>query len=163
MHVMMEKNQMLTKTSKSDSNLFQCQHNNKGYCKFSLQCRFQHYNEICEKKICRTKECPSRHPKACKNAENCKFHKNNCCAYRHEENNKVQDLLGDDIEESLEQVKILQAEIQHLKDAIKRKEEELNARIEEQQEKEKKIDELSEKLEALTCVNKALKADNKVF
>ena len=81
----MEKNLKLTKTSDSDLNLLQCQHNNKGYCKFGLQCRYQHYNEICEKKICRTKECPARHPKACKNAQNCKFRENNCCAYRHDD------------------------------------------------------------------------------
>ena len=160
----MEKNLKLTKTSDSDLNLLQCQHNNKGYCKFGLQCRYQHYNEICEKKICRTKECPARHPKACKNAQNCKFHKNNCCAYRHDEVEKEEkEKLSDKFKESLEEVKILQAEIHDLKDRIKRKEDELEARMAEEVEKEKRIEELSEKLETLSGVNKALKADNEVL
>ena len=69
-----------------------------------------------------------------KNTNNCKFHKN-----RHEDNEKEHNLLGDDLKESLDQLKILKAEIYHLKDAINRKEEELNARMVEQQEKHKKI------------------------
>ena len=126
MHMMMEKNLKLTKTSESDLNLFQFKHNNKGPCKFGLQCRYQHYNE---KKISRTKECQARHPKACKNAQNCKFHKNNCCAYRHDDDDKEKETLNDKFKATLEEVKILQGEIHNLKFRIKGKENELEGRF----------------------------------
>ena len=79
---------MLTKKSESNMNYFQCQHNNKGYCKFGHQCRYQHFNQICEKKVCRENECPSRHPKPCKNGQRCRFLKKYCCAYDHQYDSK---------------------------------------------------------------------------
>ena len=163
MHVMMEKNPKLTKISAPDLNLFQCQHNNKGYCKFGLQCRYQHYNKICEKKICKLKECQARHPKACKNAQNCKFLNNNCCAYRHDDVDKEKEKLNNKFKESLEEIKILQAEIHKLKDRVKQKEEELEARIAKEHEKDKRIEELNNKLESIKGVNIALKEDNEVL
>ena len=129
MHVMLEKNPKLTKISEPDLNLFQCQHNNKGYCKFGLPCHYQHYTIICEKKICRLKECQARHPKACKNVQNCKFHKNNCCAYRHDDDDKEKETLNDKFKATLEEVKILQGEIHNLKFVIKGKENELEGRF----------------------------------
>ena len=53
-------------------NLFQCQHNNRGYCKFGNKCRYMHFTKTCTKKACKQKECPFRHPKPCRNGENCK-------------------------------------------------------------------------------------------
>ena len=38
-------------------NLFQCYHNNRGYCSFKDKCRYQHYLETCSKTVCRDKEC----------------------------------------------------------------------------------------------------------
>ena len=160
MSMMMENNGMLTTESQSDLNNFQCQHNNKGYCKFGIQCRYQHYSKICEKKFCKTKECPSRHPKPCKNGEKCKFHKNDCCAYQHKDNDKFQDILSDSIKKSLEEVDKLKLEISKLKDTIKEKEAVIQSRLKQERDKETMIDELSEKLKNLKDINISLRADN---
>ena len=99
--MMMEKDKMLTR------NEFQCFHNNRGYCKFQESCKFRHFHEECSNMFCRKKECQSRHPKICKNGENCKFYKRKVCAYRHiMENNHIK------------AVKVLEAEIRNLKQEI---------------------------------------------
>ena len=71
--------------------------------------------------------------------------------------------MNDKFKATLEEVKILQGEIHNLKFRIKGKENELEGRFVEEQEKEKRIEELSEKLESLAGVYKALKADNEVL
>ena len=71
--------------------------------------------------------------------------------------------MNDRFKATLEEVKILQGEIHNLKFRIKGKENELEGRFVEEQEKEKRIEELSEKLESLAGVYKALKADNEVL
>ena len=152
--MMMEKEIMLTKKSELNINYFQCPHNNKGYCKFGDKCRYQHFNQICEKKVCREKECPSRHPKPCKNGQRCRFYRNNCCAYEHQHDNiKQKDSLSEQIKEGLEEVEILKVEIEHLKNTIHSKETEL-------QEQKDKVDNLSEKVKNLIVKNEKLKADN---
>ena len=52
-------------------------------------------------------------------------------------------------------VKILHAEIHNLKDGVKKKEEELEGRIAKEHEKDKRIEELNNKLESFTGVNNA--------
>ena len=152
--MMMEKKKMLTKKSESNMNYFQCQHNNKGYCKFGHQCRYQHFNQICEKKVCRENECPSRHPKPCKNGQRCRFLKNNCCAYDHQYDSiKQKDLLSDQIKEGLEEVEELKVEIRHLKNTIQSKETELK-------EQKDEVENLSEKVKDLVVKNENLKTDN---
>ena len=76
---------METKSRLTDRNNFQCQHNNRGYCKFGDKCRYKHFTKTCTKRVCRSKECAFRHPKPCKNRENCKFSKLNVCIYKHVE------------------------------------------------------------------------------
>ena len=67
----------------TNKNLFQCQHNNRGYCKFGDKCRYRHFTKICTNRICKLKECRFRHPRSCRNRENCKFFKRNVCLYKH--------------------------------------------------------------------------------
>ena len=47
-----------------------CRYFNRGYCKFTSKCRYSHPESICQKylegEICDQRNCPSRHPKACK-------------------------------------------------------------------------------------------------
>ena len=42
---------------KQNRSHFQCYHNNKRYCKFRSECRYQHYKESCQKTICKDQEC----------------------------------------------------------------------------------------------------------
>ena len=51
---------------------------------FGDKCRYRHFTKTCTKKACKQKECPFRHPKLCRNGENCKFLKKNGCHYKHD-------------------------------------------------------------------------------
>ena len=134
---------MMDIKSNLTNNLYQCSHNNKGYCKFGNKCHFQHFHKLCSKPICKEKECPSRHPKLCKNRDECKFFKKNICAYRHE-NLHTKDIIhnkniNEEINALEDDVKRLQQEIVDLKDNIQMKEM-----------KEKKVQEtLNEKTESI--------------
>ena len=65
--------------------------------------------------------------------------------------------------ESLDKIEILEAEINNLKDTIKIKEEELQAKSSEELIKEKKMCVLTEKIDNLISENKTLKANNEVL
>ena len=47
-----------------------CRYFNKGYCKYSVKCRYLHPKEVSknhlERKNCKAKNCKERHPKVCK-------------------------------------------------------------------------------------------------
>ena len=43
-----------------------CKYYNAGHCKYKLKCRFAHPNVVCKDNKCDGKNCPNRHPKACK-------------------------------------------------------------------------------------------------
>ena len=62
---------------------FQCYFNNRGYCRHRDQCHFRHFSEICEERVCRDKQCQSRHTRICKHDQSCKFFKKGICAYTH--------------------------------------------------------------------------------
>ena len=69
--------------SKGETAAKMCKYYNRGHCKYKLECRFKHPEEICENylggKKCYEKACKSRHPKVCKwwqDKEGCK--RNNC-------------------------------------------------------------------------------------
>ena len=67
----------------NNKNLFQCYHNNRGYCTFRDKCRYKHFKEICSKTICREQECEKRHPVICRYRDDCKFNRTNNCAFKH--------------------------------------------------------------------------------
>ena len=132
----------------------QCPHYNTGYCKFNDQCRYPHYYTICEKSICKDIECKKRHPKTCRNGENCKFNKQNACAYKHDAHNQSQikdtKNLTDKTESIEKEVKILKAEISHFKGVVRIKEKMLK-------ENSIGISEMKEKIKLLECKNETLK------
>ena len=72
------------------SNPSKCAFNNYGFCKFKLECRKQHAQNVCENQNC-DKKCVNRHPKSCRNKDKCKFLKLNTCAFNHEALEKVND------------------------------------------------------------------------
>ena len=101
-------------------NLFQCYHNNRGYCSFRDKCRYQHFQDICTNNICREKECKKRHPVICRYKNDCKFLKTNNCAFKHihvddKDLEKEYKICTDDI-------KRLKSEITDLKNDINSKE-----------------------------------------
>ena len=110
-----------------NKNFLHCYHNNRGYCSFGDKCRYQHYKEICSEVICRVQSCTKRHPVICKYRDQCKFFKQNTCAFKHNEiKNKVE---NKDLEKKIEiytiEMESLKHEISDLKNSIKIKENEL--------------------------------------
>ena len=43
-----------------------CYFQDRGFCKYDLECRFQHSYEVCQERNCRSKSCPKRHPRPCR-------------------------------------------------------------------------------------------------
>ena len=110
------------------SNFFQCPHHNTGYCKFRDQCRYQHFFTICSKSVCRDNKCQHRHPKTCRNGENCRFHVLKACAYKHSIETVLQRKEKKNISviESLQKkIKSLYEEISQLKNIVMIKEEQI--------------------------------------
>ena len=124
---------------------FQCYHHNKGYCKFRDQCHFQHYKDICQNRVCKDLKCPFRHPKPCRNGENCKFLKLKKCAYKHDDHNvkisQETETSKEKVKHFEDQIKILKKEIADLKNGINNKTKELE-KIVASKEEEKRSKEL---------------------
>ena len=79
-----------------------------------------------QKKVCKLKEYTFRHPKLCRNGENCKFLKINGCQYKHVINDYLEqcktvatEMKMKKYEEEIEQLRI---EINGLKDLLESKE-----------------------------------------
>ena len=154
-------------------NTFQCHHNNKGFCKFGVECHFQHYHEICSKKVCREKECKARHPKCCKNGDACKFYKKKVCAYRHDiDDLKAMEVIKNqnltkEITALEKQVEKLQSEVINLNEDVKVKEQKLeelsntNSELSEELSKENKN--LKEEIDKLRKNNEGLKTANRII
>ena len=137
---MMDMNIKLTNKKK---NSFQCYHNNRGYCKFQEECRFQHFKEVCQKRLCKDIECEKRHP--CRNGLYCKFNKVNNCYFRHEDSNEEQNIEKEEIRKKLKEyeddVKKLKSEIDDLRKIVSIKEIELENKIAKESEQSNKIKE----------------------
>ena len=77
------------------NNITKCLYNDSGFCKFSKECRKQHFENVCQTKNC-DKRCLNRHPKPCKFKDECKFLEKNICAYSHldlaTENNDLKEI-----------------------------------------------------------------------
>ena len=132
---MMENDSSLT-----NRNLFQCYYNNVGYCKYREHCRYQHFNDSCQKSVCRDKKCKFRHPKTCKHGDECKFFKRKCCVYSHRNDDRL-------IEDLKKEINNLKTEIRNLAEANNQKQEEL----------EKVTTENSERINTLLKENDDLK------
>ena len=99
----------------SNKNLFQCYHNNRGYCSFRDKCRYRHFTQVCPKTVCRENECKKRHPVTCKFRENCKFHKKAICAFKHVPLTNGKTKNDEALDKLLEENKTLIREIENLK------------------------------------------------
>ena len=150
----------------TNSNQFHCHYNNTGYCKFGYNCKFQHYFEICQKKICRDRMCNFRHPKTCRFGINCKFFKRKVCVYKHiEKKNDTSEDKSKEIEDLENEVKSLKSDIEILKGCIESKEMQLNKKYAEKEESERyllaEIKDKSEELVKLRKENSELKINSK--
>ena len=119
-----------------NKNLIHCYHNNRGYCSFRDKCRYQHFSDICDKNICREKECRKRHPVICRYKDECKFFKTKNCAFKHQ--NTKRDVASENFQRKIkiftDDIELLKSEIKDLKMNINTKEKELaESRIEIQQ------------------------------
>ena len=136
----------------TNENLFQCQHNNRGYCKFGDKCRYRHFTKICTNRICKLKECRFRHPRSCRNRENCKFFKRNVCLYKHIKQDYPEKYTR--YEEEINKVKV---EINRLKELLKYTDTFLTNKIEEIREKnDSKIKELKKENQNLKTINESM-------
>ena len=106
----------------------QCSHNNRGFCRFRDKCYYPHFTKECSKKVCRDQTCLFRHPKPCKFSEDCKFNKKKICAFKHVETDKQLAKIKKEIDDFEEEIVVLKGEIYNLKDIIKTKEDELEAK-----------------------------------
>ena len=60
-----------------------CQKNKFGFCKYNIQCKLKHGNDICDIDSCKVSQCEKRHPKECywfRRFGRCTFYK---CAYKY--------------------------------------------------------------------------------
>ena len=112
-----------------NKNLFQCYHNNRGYCSFRDNCRYHHFKDICGKNICREKHCEKRHPVPCRYKEECKFFKAGNCAFKHMEMKKGVFESNKDLENKMkncvDEIESLKREIEDLRNDVRIKEEKL--------------------------------------
>ena len=57
---------------------------NHGFCKYDVKCKFQHSEGVCQERDCRSRSCPRRHPRPCRNfflKKYCRF--GQACRYDH--------------------------------------------------------------------------------
>ena len=110
-----------------NKNMFQCYHNNRGYCSFGDQCKYRHFKDICSRTVCRERECNKRHPVICRYRDDCKFYKTNSCAFKHinMETNKASKDFETNIEVFAKEIESLKSEILELTSDINYKKNEL--------------------------------------
>ena len=86
-----------------------CQRNKFGFCKYNLQCKLTHSNDICDSQNCKVSQCKKRHPKEClwfRDFGRCKFFK---CAYKHLKKRTIES----DFDDITKKIKILEAQIKN--------------------------------------------------
>ena len=93
------------------NNSQKCNHHNVGYCKHGACCRYQHFSYICQKRSCEQKLCRARHPRSCKNGEECKFFRKNICTYSHVEKEKNYEV--HELKKELESLKALNRKLEN--------------------------------------------------
>ena len=85
------------------NNSEKCLYNDRGFCKFRLECRKRHFENVCEIKDC-DKKCLNRHPKPCKYKKRCKFNAKSVCAFSHVNDTLEHDKLGSDVLEKMDSI-----------------------------------------------------------
>ena len=104
-----------------------CQYYQVGYCKFGLQCRNIHVEELCPDRKCSDRSCSFRHPHQCKYlfmSGHCKFEDR--CAYYH--NSDFMDLTEKVLMLEIENVKNFEVlnSVEDLQEKIKSLEAQIN-------------------------------------
>ena len=90
-----------------------CQRNKFGFCKYNIQCKLPHKNDICDIENCKVSQCEKRHPKECiwfRDFGRCKFYK---CSYKHVKKRTLKrdfDDMSKKIQKLEEQIMIKEAE-----------------------------------------------------
>ena len=130
----------------------QCSHNNRGFCRFRDKCYYPHFTKACSKKVCRDQACLFRHPKSCKFGEDCKFYKKKICAFKHAETDKELAKIKKEINDFEEEVMMLKGDVSNLKNSIKTKEEDLEAKLAVEAEQLKLTTDLSQENEELKSI-----------
>ena len=92
------------------NNSLKCVFNKYGFCRFKLECRKQHAQNVCSNENCDTK-CDERHPKPCRNKDKCRFLKTKSCAFSHE-------AFENENDEANEQAKFKNNEIRDLENLL---------------------------------------------
>ena len=136
-------------------NIFQCYHNNRGYCQYREKCRYQHYKETCQKRVCKETECKFRHPKLCKYREVFKFLKKQICSYKHEFETKEKPLekTSTNMKECENEVKRLTSEISILIENVRMKQNSIEEMILDKTKNENILADVKEKFKQLEDMN----------
>ena len=121
-----------------------CPYYNVGYCKQKDNCSKSHPSVECETK-CKIKTCLKRHKKPCKDKDLCKFLKSNSCEFKHEVSEAIP---------TSEPPKII-LDLKNLVEALLKENKVLN---EQMQEKDTKINKLTEDL--VNLFNRVDKLEN---
>jgi vacuolar-type H+-ATPase subunit I/STV1 len=106
----------------TDTTQRKCSYYNSGYCKFTRKengCRYLHPTECCINAKCKDKLCPLNHPKKCRHGDHCRYQTK--CMYKHvtDKVNNIAKLTEMDEKETnqlTEEIKMLKAEIEKLKE-----------------------------------------------
>ena len=67
-----------------------CSYFNVGYCKLKDNCTKFHPSDDCEK-MCKDKACLKRHRRACKDKDECVFHRSKSCEFKHDTQQETPD------------------------------------------------------------------------
>ena len=76
------------KDEETKKSIKKCRYFNKGYCKYTVKCRYFHPEEICKDHLksqhCKVKHCKDRHPKVCKWVEKERGCRRHNCEFLHD-------------------------------------------------------------------------------
>ena len=135
-----------------------CSYHDNGYCRFKTECKFHHFEEICDKIECERSKCLKRHPKPCKyfRRNKCKF--GDICLFNHKSVVQVQASLNNSEPGDLK-AKLLKFEeiIASLKNEIDIRDAVIKEKDDNIKMKEEKIKNLTGEKKELADENEALK------
>ena len=102
--------------------------------------------------VCRDQACLFRHPKSCKFSGDCKFNKKKICAFKHVETDKQLAKIKKEVNDFEEEIIMLNVDISNLKNNIKTKEDDLDAKSDIEADQLKLITDLSQENEELKSI-----------
>ena len=138
-----------------------CKFFNKGYCKFTSKCKFEHPENKCTEESCRNKACRKRHPKQCRYKENCR--RQTSCLYNHDDTKKtMKEVENAEVRKLILEVETIKQENKQKLNDIKTLEDEINTLKRNGEDREKvfhdDIKDLKEEIKKLKIQNKEIEA-----